>query len=423
MIGGAIFLVPATIAAQIGNWGPIGFVLGGIAGLLVALCFAEAGSRFDNTGGAYIYSRTAFGRLFGFEVGWLQWFTRVASQATIVNGVALALGFYWPALKSGWPRAVLVAGITILIGYAHVRGIRQSAWVVNSFTIAKLVPLAVFVVGGLCLMDWRGFGNQLVTLPPVNWQQAATAGLLLMFAFGGFDTLTVPAGESRNPRADVPFALIWTLLISMLVMCSVQVVTMATLSGLASSTTPVADAAGRFAGPVGAAMIGIGSVISMIGNNAGSSLAGPRILFALGENGDLPEVFARIHLRYRTPSNAIWFSTAVTTGLALSGSFAALAEVSTIARLLTYTGVSLATLALRRPRFIGRVHAAAFVIPLGATLPVLALAVSLAILAGISWGQMLAGGVALGCGAVLFFWNDARERRKFVVARAQAGGA
>ncbi len=305
-------------------------------------------------------------------------------------------------------------------------GIRQSAWLVNSFTVAKLVPLAVFVVGGVFLMNWRGFGQQLVTLPPVSWPQAVTAGLLLMFAFGGFDTLVVPAGESNNPRADIPFALIWTMLISLLVMGSVQMVTMATLSGLAKSSTPVADAAAQFLGPAGAAMIGIGSVVSMIGNNAGSSLAGPRILYALGENGDLPEFLSRIHARHRTPSNAIWFSTAVTVGLALSGSFTVLAEVSTIARLMTYAGVSLATLALRSPRFIGRVPAASFMIPLGATVPVLALAVSLAILAGISWTQMLAGAAALAFGAVLFFWNDAVRRRRRIqvaAARAQAGGA
>jgi amino acid transporter len=264
----------------------------------------------------------------------------------------------------------------------------------------------------------------MATLPAVTWDQAVTAGLLLMFAFGGFDTLVVPAGESKNPRTDLPFALVWTMLISMLVMCSVQVVTMATLSGLAGSKTPVADSAAQFLGPVGAAMIGIGSVVSMLGNNAGSLLAGPRILFALAENGDLPQVFSTVHRKYRTPANAIWFSTAVTVALALSGSFVVLAEVSTIARLMTYAGVSLATLALRRPQFLGRVQPAAFVVPLGATVPVLALAVSLAILAGISRSQMLAGAAALSFGALLFFWNDAAERRRKIrVAAARAQGA
>src|SRR5438445_5821749 len=98
VIGGGIFLMPALIAAQVGAWSPIAFVLAGVASLLVALCFAEVSSRFDTTGGAYLYTHAAFGRLAGFEVGWMQWFTRATSQAGIANGIAVALGFYWPLM-------------------------------------------------------------------------------------------------------------------------------------------------------------------------------------------------------------------------------------------------------------------------------------------------------------------------------------
>src|SRR5438105_9621096 len=96
VIGGAIFLMPAQVAAQIGAWSPIAMVLMGAASLTVALCFAEVGSRFDGTGGPYLYTRAAFGRFAAFEVGWMQWFTRAASQASIMSGIALALGYYRP---------------------------------------------------------------------------------------------------------------------------------------------------------------------------------------------------------------------------------------------------------------------------------------------------------------------------------------
>ena len=88
VIGGAIFLMPSQVAAQIGAWSPIAFVLMGLASLTVALCFAEVGSRFDSTGGPYLYTRAAFGRFVGFEVGWMQWFTRAASQASVMAGIA-----------------------------------------------------------------------------------------------------------------------------------------------------------------------------------------------------------------------------------------------------------------------------------------------------------------------------------------------
>jgi amino acid permease len=115
VIGGAIFLMPSQVAAQIGPWSVLAFVLVGAASLLVALCFAEVGSRFEGTGGPYLYTRAAFGRFAGFEVGFLQWFARVTSHSSIVNGVALALAFYWPAVASGPGRSAVIIGLTLAL--------------------------------------------------------------------------------------------------------------------------------------------------------------------------------------------------------------------------------------------------------------------------------------------------------------------
>src|SRR6476659_6490422 len=126
VIGGAIFLVPSQVAAQIGAWSPIGFVLMGVATLAVALCFAEVGSRFDRTGGPYLYTRAAFGRFAAFEVGWMMWFTRVASWAAVINVLVSSLGFYWPVLTTGSSRAILITTIIALLAAINVWGIRQS---------------------------------------------------------------------------------------------------------------------------------------------------------------------------------------------------------------------------------------------------------------------------------------------------------
>src|SRR6185295_12901986 len=177
VIGGAIFLMPSQVAAQIGAWSPIAFVLMGLASLTVALCFAEVGSRFDSTGGPYLYTRAAFGRFVAFEVGWMQWFTRAASQASVMAGIAVALGYYWPAATVGWPRALLLVGVTSVLAWVNVRGIRQSAWVVNALTIGKLVPLVIFIIAGLAFID----PSHLTSLPPLTRSQASTAALLLIF--------------------------------------------------------------------------------------------------------------------------------------------------------------------------------------------------------------------------------------------------
>src|ERR1700745_2918198 len=122
VIGSAVFILPSQIAAQVGNWSTLAFVLVGIASLLVALCFAETGSRFEGTGGAHLYARAAFGPFVAFEVGWMQWLTTMAGQATVVNAVALALGFYWPDVTGGVGRIAVISAITLAIAYVNLRG-------------------------------------------------------------------------------------------------------------------------------------------------------------------------------------------------------------------------------------------------------------------------------------------------------------
>ena len=370
--------------------------------LSISLCYAETASRFSVTGGAYIYARAAFGNLIGFEIGWMQWFVRVSSQAAIVTGIASALAAYWPPAAGRWGNALVVSTITLLIGVWHTTGIRQSAWAINFFTASKLIPLLLFIVAGLVLADWRS----MAPLPVVSPQQVMSAGLLLAFAYGGFESVAVIAGEARLPRRDVPFALGATILSVTVVMAAAQAVYVATAPANARSAAPLAESAQALLGWAGAVVIGAGSVISVIGSNVGSSLAASRMLFAFAENGDVPLAFARIHSRYRTPIVAIWFSTTVALVLALTGSFVLLASVSALARLVTYTGVSLATLTLRKPRF----PAAAFMLPFGATIPVAATAVSLAMFAGATREQLTAGAAALGAGALLYACNTPWRR-------------
>jgi amino acid transporter len=331
VIGSAVFIFPSQIAAQLGNWSVIAFVAAGFASLLVALCFAELGSRFEGTGGPFLYTHAAFCRFVAFEVGWMQWFTRVTGQAALVNAIALTLGFYWPAMTGGVGRVLMITAVILALAWVNVRGIRQSALVINLFTIAKLAPLAVFIVVGLWFID----ASRLKPLGPVSLTEVSSGALLLVFAFGGYEVISIPAGEATDPRTHMPFAFVTTILAVTVVMTLVQIVAMGTLPNLATSTTPLADASFLIMGGIGALLISVGSVISMTGNNMGAVLSGSRALFALAENGELPRFFAAIHQRYRTPSNAIIFTAIVALGLALSGSFAVLAVASAIATIPT----------------------------------------------------------------------------------------
>ena len=398
VIGSGIFLLPADVARQIGAWGPFAFVLVALASLLIALCFAEVGSRFDRTGGPYLPARIAYGRFIGFEVGWMLWFTRVASQASVSNGLALAMAFYWPSLASGWPRATLITVLTLTLALINIRGIKQSSWVVNLLTIGKLTPLFLFIVVGVWFIDPARFS----AMPDVTLPQAATAALLLVFAYGGYEVTGVPAGEAANPRRDVPFAFVATILTVGVVFALTSFVATGVLPNLGESRTPLADGAAIFMGAAGALLVSVGSAISMTGNNMGQILTGSRTIYALAENGDLPRWFARVHPHYQTPANAIFFSVAVALTLALTGSFVQMAAVSAVARLIMYVAVTTATLVLRRRQPDETMRPAEFTVPLGPVIPVVATIISLSILAGATQQQLLSGGLALAAGAVLY---------------------
>ena len=396
VIGGAVFALPAALAANAGAWSAWMVAAVGGASMLIALSFAEVASRFEGTGGPYLYTRAAFGRFAAFEVGWMMWFTRAASWASVINVLVASLGRYWPTVTTGLSRALLLTTIIAAITALNIRGIRQSSFVVNLLTAGKLLPLLIFIGAGLFFVDVSR-----LTADATAANLPATA-LLLIFAFGGYEVVPVVAGETRDPRRAVPFALVMTIAIVTIVMTLAQVVALGTLPGLATSRTPLADAAVLFLGASGAMMITVGAVVSTSGNNIGQALSGSRNLFALAEQGDLPPFFGRVHPRYRTPVTAIIVTAAVALVLALSGTFATMAAVSALSRLLVYAATCASTIRLRNARFANSVKPAAFRLPMGPVIPTAAIVISLAILAGATLEQVVAGVVALAVGALLF---------------------
>ena len=397
VIGAAVFAAPAALAAGVGAWSPWLVAAVGVASLLIALSFAEVSSRFETTGGPYLYTRAAFGRFAAFQVGWLLWFTRVASWASVINVLATYLGRYVPSLAVSWGRMALISAVIAAIAAINVRGIRQSSFVVNLFTIGKLTPLVVFVLVGLFYVD----AAALVPGPPPDFGALAASTLLLVFAFGGYEVVPVPAGEARDPRTAVPFALVMTIVCVAIILILVQVVALGTLPGLAASKTPLADASMLFMGAAGAALMTIGTVVSTTGNNMGQALSGSRNLFALAEQGDLPPVFGRVHPVFRTPVTAILVTAGVSLVLALSGTFVTMALASAMTRLVIYVATCAATLRLRSPAFQGRVRPATFTVPLGPVIPLAAIGMALAILLGATPAQIQSGGVRSGAYAVL----------------------
>lgn len=396
VVGSGIFVLPATVALILGPASPVAYLIAAILTALVVLCFAEAGSRTERTGGPYVYAREAFGPFVGFQVGWLFFLTRLTASAAIANAFVAYLGVLWPAASAGLGRAVVLTALLGGFALANAAGIRQGAFLVNVLTVAKLVPLLVFVGVGLFFVDAGRY--QILTIPDLPGLREAS--LLLIFAFGGFENASVPAEEVRQPRRNVPIALLMAIAATTVLYVLIQVVTLGTYPALAGDPAPLASAAQAFLGPWGGLLLTAGAVLSTAGSISALSLVGPRILYALSAGGQLPKPFGLVHPRWRTPYISIAVFAIAAWVTALWGTFAQLAAASVVARLIFSAVTCLAVPVLRRKQ---GGDPAQFVIPGGAVVPLSATAVSLWLLSGMSRAQGIAGVLALLVGTIGYF--------------------
>jgi amino acid transporter len=412
VIGSGIFVLPATVALLVGAPASVWpWVADGIANALIVLCFAEAGSRFRQAGGPMLYTATAFGPFAGFLVGWMMWLTRVASQAALANAFAQYLGFFWPQTAEGVGRILVIAATIGSLALINFRGVKWGAWTINFFTIGKLVPLGIFMVLGIFYVDWGAFAPGWESFRDMLTTHRAGFGesvLLLMFAFGGYELITIPAGEANAPRRDAPRALLLTIGIVCAIYVLVQVIAVGTLPDLANSPTPLADSALLFLGALAGTFIAIGGLLSIGGSNAGTMLAGPRLTYALAEQRQLPAIFAHVHPRYRTPDFSILVYAGFALLLALTGTFRELVAVSAVARLVFYIGTCAAVPALRM-RGDAEAREGAFQLPGGMTIPFLALLLNIAIIAGADQRSLAAGGAAMIIGIMLYVLGVTRR--------------
>ncbi|MCI2244216.1 APC family permease [Xanthomonas sp. PPL568] len=398
VIGSGIYLLPAATAALLGPLSLWAVLLAGVAVALLVLCYAQAASYFDEPGGSYLYAREAFGRFAGFEIGWMIWLTRISSAAALSNGLADAVVRFWPAAAGGGARLGIVVGSLGLLTAINVIGVKSAARTGVALVIGKLVPLLLFVVIGVFYVDWSwAFSGK--TPDPRDVGNLGEAALLLLFAYAGFENIPAAAGEYRNPRRDVPFALITMIVTVTLIYAAVQVVAQGTLPNVAQSATPLADAASGFGGEALALILTVGATISILGTTSNTVMLGPRFLFALAKDGYGPAFLARVHPRFRTPAAAILLQGVLSLALALSGSFVQLALLSMVTRLFAYIGTAAAVLVLAR-RY--RDRPGALRLPGGPLIPLAALLLALALLLSASWQNLAAAGIALLVGALFY---------------------
>lgn len=347
IIGSGVFGLPSYLASLLGRASVLAVALGALAMAIIMACFAEVASRFANTGGPYLYAQEAFGRFMGIQVAWLVWFVRVASCAANANLFVIYLGEFWPDATHPATKLGILSLLIGILAAINFRGVKAGTHVSTSFTVAKLVSLIFVTLAGAFYLLTKHPALLNVSLNH-GGKQWARAIVLLIFAYGGFEAALISAGEAKDPRRDLPFALFTALITCAVIYGLIQWVVVGVLPDSSHSVRPLADVARIAIGSSGAALAALGALFSIYGYLSGNVLATPRITFALAEHGDFPSVFAIVHPRFRTPYFSILVFALLVWLLALFGTFAGNATLSAGSRLFYYGVVCAAVPVLRR---------------------------------------------------------------------------
>ena len=345
MIGTAIFVVPGIMLQHLGSpWLVLlVWVLAGFLSLFGALGYAELGAAIPEAGGEYVYLHRSFGPLLGFLYGWVQFFVgKSGSIAAISTGFMIYLGYFFPHLKNSlWQARVgtseihltgLQIGAALLICFLsglNILGVRRSGAVQTVFTASKLLVLACVVILGFTLGQgsFDHFSIGVPTSPGRSFIAAAgLATVSALWAYDGWNNLSMVAGEVSDPQRNMPRALIAGTALVIAVYAATNLAYFFVLSPteIAGTNTVAADTARRFLGGAGGAFVAVGVMISAFATLNGSILSGSRIPYAQARDGLFPQFLATVHPRFRTPALAIVAQAVVASLLALSGEYESL---------------------------------------------------------------------------------------------------
>ncbi|WAH36474.1 APC family permease [Alicyclobacillus dauci] len=391
VVGGGIFLLPGQIAKLAGPNALWAYLVAGIIAILIGLAFAEASSMFSQTGGAYVYAEAAMGRTVAFTVGWMGWLTYVAGWGALSNGLVSYLSSLFPAVAAY--RNLVIIVVIALLCLLNTYGVRKGSGTVLFFSVVKLIPLFLLIIvglihsGGTHSLGFAGGSS--------NFGQAV---LVLIFAYGGFEMATIPAGEMVNPRKTISTAVIGTLIGVTLFYMLIQLAATRLDPGIATAKAPLA-AAGSFMFAGGLTVMTVGAVLSIIGTQSGVALSSPRQLYALSRDRLLPGVLGKVYDKYQTPVVAIWTTGILVMIFATTGTFTTLILLNVAARLYEYLAVCVSVVILR---YKSKGAERPFKLPFGIAIPAVAAILCIWLLAQETPQQLLAALVALVIGLILY---------------------
>ncbi|HYE87217.1 MAG TPA: amino acid permease [Vicinamibacterales bacterium] len=383
MIGGGIFRVPALVAASLGAAAPVAYVICAVAMGLIVMCIAAAGKRVTLTGGPYAYVGTALGPYAGFISGILLWMIGVFATAAVSSVMATSVGQLIPALSGRVMHAAVLVAAFGFWTWINMRGVTLGVRLNSVVTVAKLLPLLLIAVAGLLFIQPANL--EVASWPPPA--DFARMALILVFAFAGIEVALIPSGEVRDPERTIPKSIALAMVSVTLLYIVLQVVAQGILGpALATSSVPLADAAGASLGAWARSLLLAGAAVSMFGHLGGMTLSIPRIVYALARDGYLPSSLAIVHPVLRTPQPAIVVQSLITLALAITSTFEQLAIIANVAALALYLGCAIAAWRLGQSPVV----------------PILACGVIAWLLTGLTLDEWLAFGACVVAGSIVY---------------------
>lgn len=321
IIGASIFVQPSevsrhvsTIPAMFGVWAAAGLL--SIAGALVSAALAR---KFPATGGIYVYLRETISPAAGFLWGWAMFWI---AHSGIIAAIAMVFARYVSVLSPLNDTGIRVVAIAVIVLLSVINyfGVRAGSTVQTAFTIAKIAAIAGILIAVVALAPAR-VQSQPTAIGPGGVREFLLAISAGLFAFGGWHQVTYAAGETHNPEKTVPRALLIGMIIVTVAYLSLNAayLTVLPLQTVLNSQHVAADAAGVLVGNRGAEIVALLVILSAFGGLSGTVLAGPRVYYAVAQDGLAFRAMGEAHPKFHTPhvaiiAQGIWASALVATG-------------------------------------------------------------------------------------------------------------
>jgi APA family basic amino acid/polyamine antiporter len=368
-IGSGIFLLPALVAAILGNASILAYIFCGLLYFCIMLCYAEMSGRITSSGGGYVYIEKAFGPFAGFIANNLFWFAGISMSAALCNGIADMLSVPFPVFNEQFYRIALFVVLIAFVCFYNITGVKQSMKMVKALTLLKLLPLILIVIVGLFQLNihnlkWSGF-------PAAN--DVGTASLILFAAFLGGESAATMGGEMKDPKRTGPVGILTGVGSVIIFYILVHLVAQSSLgTSLSTQKAPLAAVAGVELGNWGLQLLLVCGIISIFGCLFSIVMVFSRVLFAGAFNGQLPKFLSKVHPRYATPYWSVITLSVLALVLACTGGYRTLIVIATASVMLVFVGVVLALIKFKLIKD-ERYAATGFKIPGGIVIPVIAL--------------------------------------------------